>query len=314
MGAETPDENVRAALLGLTQSVLGFASRNGEPPTPGRPPSTAQAGFAFGSETETSRLVVCFDEGRPLRRRQIYPPYQTGREGNPSFMENEPFVLAGIAQFIEMTSLLPVEVVRGVNTEADDLIAAVVMQAPEDRVRIASTDRDFLQLVDGRVSVYSPVKRIVIDESNFAEVTAPRGSDDVPIVFPRERYLDYRAASGDASDDLPGIPGVGALTAARLLVHAELDAYFASPELAGRVLGRRNAKLEESLANNLARDAVERNRALMDLRLAATRYPDLSDYQRRGTWDEARFRAWVAEQRIAALDLESACVTMRRLA
>ena len=72
--------------------------------------------------------------------------------------------------------------------------------------------------------------------------------------------------------------------------------------------------LEAALAGSEARDAVERNRGRMDLRLAATRYPDLSPYQRRGTWDEARFRAWVAGQRIAALDLETACITMRRLA
>ena len=314
MGAETAEENVRAALLGLTQSILGFASRNGEPPVTGRPATAAQAAFAFASDTQTSRLVVCFDEGRPLRRRELYPPYQTGREGNPSFMENEPFVLEGIAQFIAAASHLPLEIVRGVNTEADDLIAAVVAQAPEQRVRIASTDRDFLQLVDGRVSVYSPVKRLVIDESNFTEVTAPRGSDDVPIAFPRERYLDYRAASGDASDDLPGIPGVGALTAARMLVHAGLDAYFATPALAGEVLGRRNAKLEAALQGGAAREAVARNRALMDLRLAASRYPDLSAYRQRGKWDEDAFRGWVAEQRIAALDLEAACVTMRRLA
>ncbi|MEP6870836.1 MAG: PIN domain-containing protein, partial [Anaerolineaceae bacterium] len=181
MGAETPEENIRAALLGLTQSVLGFAIRNGEPPALGRPGQSAQAGFAFDSDHRTSRLVVCFDEGRPLRRRQIYPPYQTGREGNPSFMENEPFVLKGIELFVEAARALPIEIVRGINTEADDLIAAVVAQAPEPRVRIASTDRDFLQLVDGRVSVYSPVKKIVIDESNFTEVTAPRGSDAQPI-------------------------------------------------------------------------------------------------------------------------------------
>lgn len=313
MGAETPEENVRAALLGLTQSVLGFAIRNGEPPTPGRPAPTAQGGFAFDSDGRTSRLVVCFDEGRPLRRREIYPPYQTGREGNPSFTENELFVLKGIEHFIEAAGALPIEVVRGINTEADDLIAAVVAQAPETRVRIASTDRDFLQLIDGRVSVFSPVKRIVIDESNFTEVTAPRSSDDVPIAFPRERYLDYRAASGDASDDLPGIPGVGALTAARLLAHAELDAYLRSPALAAEALGRRNARLEASLQGKDAHDAVARNRALMDLRLAAARYPDLSSYTRRGAWNEAIFRGWVTGQRIAALDLEAACVTMRRL-
>jgi len=313
MGAETPEENVRATVLGLTQSVLGFAIRNGEPPTTGRQTPSAQAGFAFDSDGQTSRLVVCFDAGRPLRRREIFPPYQTGREGNASFIENEPFVLQGIEQFMGAARALPIEIVRGINTEADDLIAAVVTQAPESRVRIASTDRDFLQLVDERVSVFSPVKRIVIDTSNFTEVTAPRGSDDVPVAFPRERYLDYRAASGDVSDDLPGIPGVGALTAARLLAHAELDAYFRTPSLAGEALGRRNAKLETALQGDEARDVVARNRALMDLRLGAARYPDLASYRRHGAWDERVFRNWVASQRIAALDLESACVTMRRL-
>lgn len=314
MGAESRAENIRAALLGLTQSVLGFASRNGEPPTVGRATPSAQAGFAFEANSQTSRLVVCFDEGRPLRRRGIYPPYQTGRERSASFVDNEPFVLEGIAQFIDAAASLPIEILRGVNTEADDLIAAVVRQAPETKVRIASTDRDFLQLIDGRVSVYSPVKRVVIDEVNFTEITAPRGPDDAPVAFPRERYLDYRAASGDASDDLPGIPGVGALTAARLLVSAGLDAYFQAPSLASEVLGRRNAKLEAALQGSVAREAVERNRALMDLRLAAARYPDLAPYTRRGTWDEPAFRAWVAGQRIAALDLEAACITMRRLA
>ncbi|MEP7216093.1 MAG: hypothetical protein ABI782_07550, partial [Anaerolineaceae bacterium] len=287
--------------------------RNGEPPSLGRPAPSAQAGFAFDPDGQTSRLVVCFDEGRPVRRREIYPPYQTGREGNSSFTENEPFVLRGIEQFIEAARALPIEVVRGTNTEADDLIAAVVAQATESKVRIASTDRDFLQLVDMRVSVFSPVKRIVINDSNFSEVTSPRSSDDVPITFPRERYLDYRAASGDASDDLPGIPGVGALTAARLLAHAELDEYFKSPALAGEALGRRNARLEAALGGGDAQDAVTRNRALMDLRLAANRYPNLSSYTRHGAWDETAFRSWVVNQRIAALDLESACVTMRRL-
>src|SRR5690606_10052891 len=110
---------------------------------------------------------------------------------------------------------LPITILRGKNTEADDLISAAVSQSPHEQVRIASTDKDFLQLIDERVSIYSPVKRLVITTENFTEATAPRGSDEQTIAFPRERYLDYRVASGDASDNLPGIPGVGTLTAAR---------------------------------------------------------------------------------------------------
>ena len=315
MGAESPEEKTRAAFLGLTQSVFGFAIRNGEPTAAGKAAPTRQQALALdGDRQATSRLAVCFDEGRPLRRREVFSGYQLGRESDPSFRENEPFILDAIARFVAASSILPVEIVRGINTEADDLVAALVQQASEDRIRIASTDRDFLQLVDERVSIYSPVKRVVVTPDNFTEHTAPRDSDDRPITFPRARYLEYRVASGDASDNLPGIPGVGALTAARLVAYAELDSYFETPSLVSEALGRRNAKLEGALASSEARAAVNRNRALMDLRLAAARYPDLAPYRRRGLWDESSFRAWVAQQRIAALDVEAACSTMARLA
>ena len=79
------------------------------------------------------------------------------------------------------------------------------------------------------------------------------------------------------------------------------------PALAAKALGRRNAKLEAALAGDVAREAVARNRVLMDLRLAAKRYDTLDGYLQRGTWDEAGFRAWVAEQRIAGLEVEPAC-------
>jgi 5'-3' exonuclease len=304
MGAETPEAKTRAALLGLTQSALGFAVRAGEPPTPGP---------AREPTTRVTRLAIAFDHGRPLRRRGIYPAYQTGREANPSFMDNEEYVLAAIDQFIELAARLPIEIARGENTEADDLAAVLVIES-EDPVRIGSTDRDFLQLVDERVSIYSPVKRLVIDADNFVEAAAPRASDGTPVAFPRERYLEYRVASGDASDDLPGIPGVGALTAARLLAVAPLDAYFDQPSLAATALGRRNAKLEAALRDDATLEIVARNRLLMDLRLAAKRYDNIGDLVTVGQWDEGEFRAWTKDQRIAGLDIEAAVRAMARIA
>ncbi|MFN8508244.1 MAG: hypothetical protein U0547_11850 [Dehalococcoidia bacterium] len=309
MEAESEEQKTRAALLGLTQSVLNLAIRGGEPPVAGRPQEAA----ASLAGNPVRALSVAFDEGRPLRRRTVYPNYQLGRESNPSFVENEPAVLAAIDQFIELAGLLPVTLARGVNTEADDLIACLAL-GTEGPVRIASTDRDFLQLVDERLTIYSPVKRVVIGVAEFAEATAPKTADGTPIAFPRERYLDYRVASGDPSDDLPGIPGVGAVTAARLMAEAPLDAYLDDPALAGRALGRRNAKLEAALAGQAAREAVARNRVLMDLRLAVKRYDTIEGYLRRGSWDETGFRAWVADQRIAGLEIEPAVRIMEALA
>jgi len=310
MGAETPDQKVRAALLGLTQSVLGLVVRAGEPPA-----DLARAnGATAPPKTPVTRMAVAFDEGRPLRRRAIFPAYQTGREANPAFSENERFVLQAVAEFTAASVFLPFEIVRGVNTEADDLIASLVAGSAEGPVRIASTDRDFLQLVDERLSVYSPVKRLVIDTANFADVTAPRDSSGAAVPFPRERYLDFRAASGDASDDLPGIPGVGPTTAARLLAAAPLDAYFDNVAMVSRTLGRRSRKSEAAFWSGEARAIVERNRGLMDLRRAAAEYPTLDGMCTHGAWDESAFRAWAREQRIAGIELEATCRALAALA
>jgi 5'-3' exonuclease len=307
MGAETPAQKTRAALLGLAGSALNIIGRRGELTAPRRssplPPRRLE------------RVAIAFDDGRPLRRRQVFPAYQTGREHTPAFMENEPFVTEAIRQFSEACRMLPIDIARGVNTEADDLAAALVLaQAGECPVRIVSTDRDFLQLVDEQVSVLSPVKRVVIDTANFSEATAPRNSGGWPIEFPRERYLDYRVASGDASDDLPGIPGVGPTTAARLLAFAPLEAYLDEPRLATKALDRQNRRVQEAFASGEAAVVVARNRQLMDLRLAARSYPDLEAYLSRGDYDEGGFTAWVEEQRFAGLDLQAALAGLREVA
>jgi DNA polymerase-1 len=259
-------------------------------------------------------IAVVFDHGRPLRRRSIYPPYQTGREGQPAFIDNEPYVLAAIDQFTESAlRCMPITILRGENTEADDLAAALTLQTPGP-VRIASSDRDFLQLLDERVSIFSFIKKLVIDHGNFDDEVMPRPKDGPPVVFPRERFLDYRAMSGDSSDDLPGIPGVGSLTAARLLGVRPLDEYLADPSRIEPALGRANRKVEVAFRDGTAAAVIARNRQLMDLRAAAQRYADLGLYRRDGAWDEPAFRAWLDELRAARLDVDGAVATIAGVA
>jgi 5'-3' exonuclease len=307
MKADTPERKMRAALVGLTQMFLGIVARGAEPPL-----ATGQQ--PFPDPFPISRAAIVFDEGRPLRRRRIFPGYQVGREGDPNFIDNEPFVVGAIETFMEAAIALPIEVLRGKNTEADDLMAALALQSGETPVRVASTDRDFLQLVDERLSIYAPVKRMVIDASNFEDAVAPKMSDGTPVPFPRERYLDYRALSGDASDNLPGVPGVGALGAARLLAFAALDTYFDDPGQVSIALGRKNAKLEAAFAGGTAAEIIERNRTMMDLRLAAKSYADLDEYSQAGRWDETVFREWSREQRIAGVENTSLVRAMEALA
>jgi 5'-3' exonuclease len=308
MNPVTPAEKVRTALLGLTQATLGLVVRGGEPPSSGAP-----AAIARKNAGRVAGLFVAFDEGRPLLRRTIWPAYQTGRESDPQFAQNEVHIVEAIRQFSAMARMLPITVAQGVNTEADDLIAHRVLDWPGP-ARISSSDRDFLQLIGERVSIYSPIKRLVIDLANFDSQAAPKSASGEQVVFPRERYLDYRAASGDTSDDLPGIPGLGTLGAARLLAKAPLDEYLAEPVLAARALGRQNVRLSGALRSGEAATVVARNRVLMDLRAAAARYPGIDEMMTVGQFDEAGFRAWLAEQRLAGLDTEAAVIAMSALA
>ncbi len=308
MNPETPEQRVRTALLGLTASALGLAVRAGEPPVAG-----SAVALARRNAGRVAGLIVAFDDGRPLFRRSIWPAYQTGRESDPQFAENEVHIVEAIRQFSAMAAMLPITIARGVNTEADDLMAFAALNASAP-VRIASTDRDFLQLVDDRLSIYSTVKRVVVAVDNFDQHVAPKTASGDLVTFPRERYLDYRAASGDTSDDLPGIPGLGTIGAARLLQRAPLAAYLEDAALAAGALGRANAKLEAALHSGEAAAIVARNRQLMDLRLAASRFDHIDEMTVDGTWDETAFRAWFKDQRISGLDLEATVIAMSTLA
>ncbi len=308
MNPETPAEKVRTALLGLTQATLGLVVRGGLPPASGAP-----AAIARRNAGNVSGLFVAFDEGRPLLSRGIWPAYQTSRESDPQFAQNEVHIVEAIRQFSEMAKMLPIDVARGINTEADDLLAHRALSWP-GAVRISSSDRDFMQLVSDRVSIYSPIKRVVIDLENFDEHAAPKSASGERVVFPRERYLDYRAASGDTSDDLPGLPGLGTLGAARILQMYTLDEVLAEPVYAARALGRQNAKLSSVLRSGQGAEIVARNRILMDLRLAAARYESIDEMTVPGSFDEAGFRHWLGEQRLAGLDTEAAVIAMSAFA
>jgi 5'-3' exonuclease len=304
MKPEDDERRHRVAMLGLAAGVLGAIARAGEPP---------------GSETtgKVTRVAICFDEGRPLRRRAMYPPYQTGRERDPKFVANEPTILRAIGEFSQAAaSSLPVEIVRGKNTEADDLIAGLVQANSRVAKRIVSTDRDFLQLVDAATSIYAPVKKLVIDAANFADVVMPKGCRRM---FERARYLDYRALIGDPSDDLPGVAGVGPVTAVAMLVHAALDTYFDKPAAVRVALGRKSERVERAFMDGSARETVERNRTLMDLRLPAPSWSQLDELTTRGAWDRPAFEAWFQDQKFSAVDrpalfarLESLAATTKR--
>jgi 5'-3' exonuclease len=152
-------------------------------------------------------LNVLDTDWRPQWRVDAWPGYKSTRQADPPELPGQFPVLRSVLE----AAGLPVAEAPG--TEADDVLGAIAQGAGDDeRLAIVTGDRDLLQLVrDPVVWVLFPVKgtsqMVRFDE---AEVLARHG-------VPAGRYADYAILRGDPSDGLPGLPGVGPKTAARLV-------------------------------------------------------------------------------------------------
>jgi DNA polymerase-1 len=194
------------------------------------------------------RLVVVFDPVGPTFRHQVFPEYKATRERMPPDLRSQ---LPRIFQYLDAAGI-PRLAVDGF--EADDVLATLAEKAREAGLRatIVSNDKDLLQMVGGHVEVVAlgrgtePLRRL-----GPAEVRESFGVDPGQIV-------DYLALTGDSSDNVPGVPGVGKKTASKLLgEHGTLDALLdAAASLPA-------GKLRENLL--AARDVALRSRSLVSL-------------------------------------------------
>src|SRR5690606_31867926 len=134
--------------------------------------------------------------------------------------------------------------------EADDIIATCVKRANAAGLRtvIVSADKDLLQLVDGGVVMYDTMRDKVFGRAETLEKMG----------VPPEQVRDLLALMGDSSDNIPGVPSVGAKTAAKYLsAYGSLDGLY---ENLGQIKGKAKEKLEEH------RDQAYLSRDLVSLR------------------------------------------------
>lgn len=165
--------------------------------------------------------AVVFDApGRTTFRDRAYAGYKAHRPRMPDALREQ---LPWIEKLVEAHDF-PILRVPGV--EADDVIATLSRQAVERglEVVIVSGDKDFAQLVSDRVRLFDSTGEIFYDR----ELVRRRFG------VPPERIVDFLALVGDASDNVPGVRGIGPKTAAELLQqHGDLDAIL-SADIGGR--------------------------------------------------------------------------------
>jgi 5'-3' exonuclease len=168
--------------------------------------------------------IAVDDDWRPAFRVAALPSYKTHRVAGP---DDEPDPVAPQeALGREVLAALGVAVVGAEGFEAEDVIATLAARA-RGPVEIASGDRDLFAVVrDPDIKVLYPLRGVTtLIEVDEAEIARRYG-------IPGRAYLDFALLRGDPSDGLPGVPGIGEKTAAKLLArYGSLDAILAAGDL-----------------------------------------------------------------------------------
>ncbi len=150
-------------------------------------------------------LVVAFDAAKKSFRNELFEDYKATRKSMPDELRSQ------VKPLRKMLELMNIECVEQEGLEGDDIIGILSKKFLDTETIIVTGDRDAFQLVDKTTSVYF-TKRGTSDVKiiNVAELKNEYG------VSPKE-FIDLKALQGDASDNIPGVPGVGPKTALKLI-------------------------------------------------------------------------------------------------
>jgi len=214
-------------------------------------------------EVNPTRVIVVYDgQGGSQRRRKIHPEYKANRTPGKRITRWDAFKDARaekdamkiqFSRLIEYLDFLPVNVISIDKIEADDTIAYIAHTLLDEDVTILSADQDFLQLVNERITVWSPTKK---------KFYTPRMvMDDYGV--PAHNFLMYKVLMGDKSDNIEGVKGLGPKKLPKivpdLLTQTTLDLDFIL-EHAGKGEEPMHKKISESETQ------LRLNEELMDLK------------------------------------------------
>ena len=152
---------------------------------------------------DASHIAIVFDSGSKTFRNDIFPEYKANRPPCPDELKPQFSIIREVAEALNLSIL------ERVGFEADDLIATVAKQASRKgfEVLVVSSDKDLMQLVDDQVTMYDAFKNKNITAK---EVEAKFSVKPCQV-------LDVLSLMGDASDNVPGVRGIGPKTAAELI-------------------------------------------------------------------------------------------------
>ena len=177
--------------------------------------------FKIIRDEDPDYLVAVFDAKEKTFRHEMYPEYKATREKMPDELREQ---LPDLWRLIEAFNIPRMEMP---GYEADDIIGALAVSAKELGIEsyIVSGDKDFMQLVNDHIFLYTPGR-----QGAKADVVDRKGVEEKWNVQP-EQIIDLLGLMGDSSDNVPGVMGIGKKTAVSLLQeYGDLETILANAE------------------------------------------------------------------------------------
>jgi len=197
------------------------------------------------ADNRPTHLAIVFDKSEVTFRNKIYPEYKAHRPPAPDDL------IPQFALIREAVRAFDLPCLEQGGFEADDLIATYARQATERgaTTTIVSSDKDLMQLVNDKITMYDTMKDRRI---GVPEVIEKFG-------VPPEKVVEVQALAGDSTDNVPGVPGIGIKTAAQLIVE-----YGDLEQLLFRATEIKQPKRREALIENAEKARISRKLVLLD--------------------------------------------------
>jgi DNA polymerase-1 len=196
-------------------------------------------------DNRPTHLAIVFDKSEITFRNKLYPDYKAHRPPAPDDLIPQFSLIREAVRAFDLPCL------EQGGFEADDLIATYARQAGERgaTTTIVSSDKDLMQLVTDKVTMYDTMKDRRI---GIPEVIEKFG-------VPPEKVVEVQALAGDSTDNVPGVPGIGIKTAAQLIVE-----YGDLEQLLFRAGEIKQPKRREALLENAEKARISRKLVLLD--------------------------------------------------
>ncbi|NRB44067.1 MAG: DNA polymerase I, partial [Verrucomicrobiales bacterium] len=186
---------------------------------------------------DPTHIAVVFDTPAPTERHEIFPEYKAQRDAMPEDLS------IAIPEVKKLIKAFNIPVIEMDGYEADDIIGTLAKRAVNDddecEVYMVTPDKDFAQLVEDRVKIFKPGKA-----GNEPEIIGIDAIKEKWNVQCSEQVIDILGLWGDASDNIPGVPGIGEKTAKKLV------AQYGGVEQLIENIDQLKGKQRENLENN----------------------------------------------------------------